>query len=350
MPRKLVLLIYAVIAALIVYASVKYLLPALIPFIIALFFSFIMEPIIAVLQRRVKLPRGIATFIAMIVVYGGIVFAFTIILFKLVAELVYISLSLPDVVADTRIYFQNLDLLEKATAFYVNLPPYVTSSLEQNVTSIAANLQGFITKAVNSILQYVSLVPSTIVVLLVTGVATYFLARDRQVIFRKLMGLIPEPWDKKAVEVIREVAAAFMSYLRAQIVLISITIIISVSGLYIIGAEYALTIGLLMGFLDLLPVVGPSLVYLPWIVWSFVIGNTAFGIKMIVLYVILLTVRQISETKIVSASLGLYPLATLIAMYVGLKLIGVIGLVLGPVLLIAIQAMFKAGVFSNKVK
>ncbi|MCG9967774.1 sporulation integral membrane protein YtvI [Pelotomaculum terephthalicicum JT] len=348
MPKKLVMLIYAIIIALIVMIAVKYILPVLVPFIIALVFSIIMEPIIVALQHKGRLPRGVSTFIAMLIVFGGIGVIFTVVTLKLVAELVQLSVSLPGIAADLRVYFQ--DLIEKATTFYVNLPPYVTSSLEQNINSIAANIEGFITRVVNSILQYISLVPGTLTVLLVSGLATYFLARDRHLIVQLLLRFVPEPWGEKSVEVMREISAAFLGYLRAQAILISMTAIISITGLYIIGAKYALTMGLLIGFFDLIPVLGPAGIYLPWLAWSFASGDTGFGIKLAILYAVVVLIRQIFETKIVSASLGLHPLATLVAMYAGLKLMGVLGLVLGPVLLIGVQAALKSGILNIKTK
>ena len=161
-----------------------------------------------------------------------------------------------------------------------------------------------------------------------------------------LLDLIPSPWDEKVAQVLRDIVAGFINFAKAQLMLMTITVIISVSGLYIIGSEYALTIGLLAGFLDLLPIVGPALIYLPWIVWSFTSGDATFAVKLIILYCVLAGVRQTLEAKVVSVNLGLNPLATLIAMYAGLKLIGVIGLLLGPILLIAIKAVQKSGVLS----
>jgi len=348
MPKKFVMLIYAIITVLIIMVAIKYILPIMVPFIVALVFSIIMEPFIGALQRRGKLPRGISTMIAMIIVFGGIGVIFTVLILNLVAELIQLSVSLPVLAVELRIYFQGL--IEKATAFYVNLPPYVTSSLEQNITSLTANLQGFISRSVNSILQYVSLVPGTLTVMVVSGLATYFLARDRHLIVQLLLRFIPESWGEKAVEVMREISVAFVGYLRAQAILISITTIISITGLYLIGAKYALTMGLLIGFFDIIPVLGPATVYLPWLAWSFVTGATGFGIKLAVLYALVLLVRQIFETRIVAASLGLHPLATLLAMYAGLKLMGVLGLVLGPILFIAMQAALKAGVLDIKIK
>lgn len=348
MPKFIVLIIYAAVAIVVVLAAFKYILPILVPFIIALVFSILMEPVIRTLQHRAKMSRGFATLAAMIVVFGGIAIALSAIILQLVAELSQLSVSLPGSAAEFRVYYQ--DLIERITAFYVTLPPGVISSLEQNITNFTANLQGLISGAANSLLLFISMVPGTITVLAVSVLATYFLARDRHLLVELLLRFIPAPWGDKTVTVMREVSAAFVSYLRAQAILVLITTVLSVTGLYLIGAEYALTMGLLVGFFDLIPVLGPATIYLPWLIWSFATQATAFGIRITVLYALVLLVRQVLETKIVSANLGLHPLATLVAMYAGLKTLGLPGLILGPILLIAIQAVIKAGVLTPKVK
>lgn len=348
MPKPLLLIIYTAVAIIVAAAAFIYIFPILIPFIIALIFSMLMEPVIGVLQRRARMSRGLATMASMVFFFGGIAVALTAIILQLIAELSHLSVSLPGVAVELKSFYQ--DLFERVTAFYVTLPPGVIPTLEQSFNNLTASLQGLATRAVNSILTFVSLVPGTLTIILVSMLATYFLARDRHLLSRVLVRLLPAPWDQKVIEVTREVMAAFTGYIKAQAVLVSITTVLSVVGLFAIGAEYALTIGLLVGFFDLIPVLGPATVYIPWLVWSFVAGNTAMGIKLAVLYILVVVIRQVLETKIISGNLGLHPLATLAAMYAGLKTLGFPGLVLGPILLIAVQAILKAGVLPFKVK
>ncbi|NLI11957.1 sporulation integral membrane protein YtvI [Pelotomaculum propionicicum] len=342
MPKTLLVIIYAFIAILIAGAAFKYVLPILIPFIIALVLSFCMEPGIRFLQKRVKMSRGLATLTSMLVAFGVITVILSTIVLQLVSELIQLSVSLPALTMELKWYFQGL--IEKATAFYVTLPPSVSSSIEQNITNLASNLQGLVSKSANSLLLFVSMVPGTIAVLVVCLLATYFLARDRRLIADFILRLLPASWGEKTIAVTNDVAAAFAAYIKAQALLIFITTVISVTGLYIIGADYALIMGLAVGFFDLIPVLGPATIYVPWLIWSFATGATGFGIKITILYLLVLLVRQVLETKIVSANLGLHPLATLLAMYAGLKTIGLTGLFLGPIILIAVQSLYKAGV------
>lgn len=348
MPKPLLYIIYSFTAIFVLSYAYQYVLPVLIPFIIAVVFSMLMEPLIGILQRKLKLSRTIATMVTMLLFFGALGFAISLIVFKLVEELIWLSATLPEQSENLwQIYY---NLIARANEFYGTLPVRVTAALEQSVTTLTANLQGLISLMVNSILQFVSMVPGTIAIFVVSLLATYFLTRDRQLIIQLWLYLAPAPWGEKTLAVARQVAAAFAGYLRAQAVLVLMTMIISVIGLYLSGAQYALTAGLLIGFLDLIPVLGPATVYLPWIVWSLVSGATAFGVKLTVLYLIVLIFRQVMENKIVSASLGLHPLATLLAMYAGFKTVGIAGLVLGPIILIAAMAVFKAGILPPRAK
>lgn len=347
MPRPLLLIIYAAVAILSGMAFIKYALPILVPFIIAIIIGMFMEPVINILQRA-KMSRGLATLTAMVLVFGSIGVVMSLLIIRLVTELVHLSTSLPGLTVEIKNYLQVL--IEKTTAFYVTLPPGITSSIEQSLNSVASSLQGVVTGLANTLLSFISMVPGTFVVLLVVLLSSYFIARDKQIIMNFIIYLAPDAWGEKFINTARDVAAAFMAYIKAQAILIFVSTCISVTGLYLIDADYALLIGLIIGVFDLIPVLGPATIYLPWIIWSFATGATMFGVKLTILYLIVLVTRQILETKIVSGNLGLHPLATLVSMYAGLWTLGLPGLILGPILLIAIQSFYKAGILLPRSK
>lgn len=86
---------------------------------------------------------------------------------------------------------------------------------------------------------------------------------------------------------------------------------------------------------------------MPWIIYTFTTGNISFAVGLSVLYLVVIVQRQIMEPKILSSSIGLDPLATLIALFVGFKLIGFLGLIVGPILLVIIRTLHSAGVFTD---
>ncbi|WP_066635269.1 sporulation integral membrane protein YtvI [Desulfolucanica intricata] len=319
----------------------KYILTVLSPFILAVIVSVLIEPLVSFLKQRFRLNRGMAVALAMLIIIGFLGTLLTLVVLQLITELIALSSSINLYIKNGRVFIE--DLIDKGINVYGNLPDAVIKYLQTSLTSLAENLEYLATILVNVLMSTVSGVPGILMVTIISLLATFFISKDREAIFKLWMRLIPAPWGERSIEVSSEVSRAFMGYIRAQIILVSITMIQSIVGLYLIGAEYALTFGLIIGFFDLLPVLGPSAVFIPWLVWSFLIGNYSFGIKLSVLYAMVLVVRQLLEAKIISANIGLHPLSTLIALYVGFKVLGVAGFVLGPILLIAIQAAIKAG-------
>ena len=106
--------------------------------------------------------------------------------------------------------------------------------------------------------------------------------------------------------------------------------------------RYGLLIGLGIGVADALPVLGAGLFLIPWSIAAFVAGNAGTGVLAACLYVGTVVIRQVLEPRIVGHNLGLYPLATMAAMYAGYRLLGFLGLLAGPVLLNVIVVVLEA--------
>ncbi|MDW7676016.1 MAG: AI-2E family transporter, partial [Bacillota bacterium] len=86
------------------------------------------------------------------------------------------------------------------------------------------------------------------------------------------------------------------------------------------------------------PIIGPGLVFIPWALILLLLGNTGFALALLFLYGMIILVRSLLEPKVVADNIGLHPLTTLISIYVGLKALGVLGIILGPIIVIIIKA------------
>ena len=124
-----------------------------------------------------------------------------------------------------------------------------------------------------------------------------------------------------------------------------VTFSISVVGLYILkfigmNVKYPLLIALAIVFVDALPILGSGTVMIPWAILSALHGDLRLGISITVLWIIMSVVRQILEPKVVSGKIGIHPIFTLIAMYTGFKVIGFMGMLVGPIVLIILKSIF----------
>ena len=153
----------------------------------------------------------------------------------------------------------------------------------------------------------------------------------------------PERVRRTGGIVLKDIRTSLFGFVRAQLTLISITAILVLIGLWILGVKYALTVAIIIGVVDLLPYLGVGAVLVPWSAYSFFFGgDTKLAVGLLVLYGVLLVVRQIAGTKLVSSNVGLDPLTTLIALFVGLNLFGFIGLIIGPVSVVIAIALYRS--------
>lgn len=96
-----------------------------------------------------------------------------------------------------------------------------------------------------------------------------------------------------------------------------------------------------IGFVDALPILGSGTVMLPWAIISAVNGDINLAIGLFILYIVVLVCRQVIEPKIVSSKIGIHPIFTLLAMYTGFRISGVLGLFIGPIMLIILNNVFS---------
>ncbi len=346
-------LIIILLGTAVAYLLGLYVAPVLAPFILALFLTFFIEPMVDFFQNRLRFPRTAAVSIAMLIVFGGAGLVIVAIVTRLIVELVHLTEFLPDYINNIKsviVSFQG-----KAEAYYLALPPDVTHFINEKVTGADYSLDSILGRAekitgalLNALMSLISSVPTFILLVIISGIATYFMAKDKTILLDFWLRVIPEPYGRKVLEVVRDIFTAVISYVRAILVLVMLTFLQTLIGLYLIGAPYALIMALVIGVADIIPILGPSAIYLPWIIWEFITGDIVFGIKLAALYGIVIIVRQVLETKIVASSIGLHPLATLVSMYVGLQLMGPLGVIAGPLFVIAVKACGSAGLLRWK--
>lgn len=143
---------------------------------------------------------------------------------------------------------------------------------------------------------------------------------------------------------------SIFGFIRAQVILSGLTYLAALAGLVILRVDYATVIALLIVIVDILPVLGTGSVLVPWAVISAAMGNYLLAVGLVVLFLFITAFRKMVEPKIIGNSIGLSPLSTLISLWVGFKLVGVIGVFLGPIVLIIYKAMRRVGLLHIKIR
>jgi predicted PurR-regulated permease PerM len=130
-------------------------------------------------------------------------------------------------------------------------------------------------------------------------------------------------------------------FLKAQIIILAVVGIICIIGLLLTKTKNAIGMGLVIGLLDTLPFIGTSIVFIPWAIIEFIRGNYYIGVILIITYLVCALARELLEPKLMSKKMGVLPIAMIMAIYLGVKLFGLIGVLLGPVGLLMIIELCK---------
>jgi len=117
-------------------------------------------------------------------------------------------------------------------------------------------------------------------------------------------------------------------------------------GLVLLQAPFAVLLGFTSGILDVLPLIGPALLFVPWSAYHILFGDVMFGVKLLGLYAGVSIVRTLAQAQVIGDRVGLHPLAALASLYIGVKLFGAAGVVIGPLTAAIIQAMRDLGMLS----
>ncbi|SES93766.1 sporulation integral membrane protein YtvI [Paenibacillus sp. NFR01] len=345
---------WVIMTAVLLLLAIYYLLPLLYPLLLAWLLAYVMQPLVQILKGW-RLPGWLAVLLSLIFYIGGTALVLTALITRLVKELI-VLLQTFDLHTDQwremllsvsrNASIQNI--INQINQFYHDNPGYhatIDSNISRTTERVGHMVTNLITGFFNMVLNLIAALPSLGTILIVIVLAAFFLSTGWERRNAELSALLPAPLRRPVSEIWQDLRQALSGYLRAQLVLISVTMVIVILGLLLLGVKSPIAIGLMIGFVDLIPYLGVGIVLLPWALYAYMSGNLALAAGLAVLYGVVLITRQVLEPKVLASSIGLDPLAMLIGMFAGLQLFGMPGLLLGPVSLVVIAAFHRAGVF-----
>lgn len=317
------------------------------PFIVALIIAVIVEPLVNFFEIKIRLNRSWSVLFSLIISVGGFFYIVSVLIVKMIDEL---SGLYPQIIAyGDQTISQFISALSNFRLLYLelDLPLEVQETLQDNLGNAMNFVKSFTETTINSMVQFLTALPGLFIFIMIATIATYLIIKDRALIKDFLLGFVPVSAQSQTRLVFVELFQALVGFLKAYGILVFITGIMTIIGLKILGIEYYLTLGIISGILDILPIVGPGTLFIPWVIWELLVGNTKMGISLLVLYIVVSAVRQVAGPKVIGDNIGLHPLATLIALYMGLKLGGLTGMIFGPVLVVIIIACYRTGIFDG---
>ncbi len=324
------------------YIIIKYTLPLLMPFIIGLIIAVLSRRIIDFIEKKTRIKRSIVSIIVLILFYGILVLIISMIGARVFTFLKDVFGQLPD------LYRYSIEpALVKITDNLIEQFPDIKPYLEEFALNISDTLFTYVKNASTTVISTITglagKLPSLLIKLIFTIVSSFFFTID----YYKISDFELRQFKGERREMVLKLkdngVGTIAKFIKAYSAIISITFLELSIGFWILGIPNPFLFGAMIAFIDILPILGTGAVLLPWSVIALVLGNTKIGIGMFILYIIITAVRQTIEPKIVGQQIGLHPIITLILMYVGAQLMGVLGLLLLPVIATIIKTLNDEG-------
>ncbi len=347
--KRIVIAIASVVAVYLAFKLAVFYMPFLIAFII----SLMVEPIIRKVVRKTKLTRKTSAIVVLLFVFAILIGLIAWGIASIASEASNLLQGLNGYIEkgyeQIQWFIDNMDF-EK-----IKIPEQVYNIIQNSLGDFFSMASNWVRGILNSLLNGLTQLPIIGIYIVVTLLATYFICTDKLYILDQMEHHLPKLWIKKLRIHIKELTVTLGGYLKAEIILIIISFIEVLIGLYIfkfigLNVQYPLLAALGIGFVDALPILGSGTVMVPWAVLSAINGDINLAVALLILYVIVLVVRQLLEPRIVSGQIGIHPIFTLIAMYTGFKFIGIMGMLIGPIILIILKNIFGTLIDKGVVK
>ena len=334
----------------IVYLVFKYLARLFMPFVLAFFFASLARPLakllsrdtrqlhrdgeIVVVRRRVRFSRAASGAVSVLALLLPLAGGFLFLLGRALDAAVSLLSALPGVyenafVPGVRQLYDRL--LAMGECLDAPARSMLSSALPELLTDAGRALSAFSGRALTELTVLASRLPGLVLDLMVFVIASVFIAADYDRIRLFARSNLSERMLRCAVHVRASFLEMARRFLRSYFLIFCITVGEIALGLTLIGVHRGGLIALAIGVLDAFPVVGSGLVLLPWAIVSYVVGETARGAGLLVLYLWVAVFRQVLEPRILGRHVGLRPVVTLLCMYAGGRLFGGLGLIGLPV-------------------
>lgn len=334
---------YAIVIVLVAVVW-KYVIPILMPFLV----GFLIASVVRFIMHKTRLNTGkynkpIALLLC--AVFYVLVLALLVwVGYALVGQITDLAGELPALV-DQHLYPFFVQLSQYITALLEPIDPTLLEWIMDLGKDVVSSLGKAATSASTTVLKWVAngavSIPDMLVTVIITVVASFYIAADYNTVLRMLGKLIPQEKRRMVLDTLRYGKTAIVVYIKSYAVMFVLCFLEIAVGMTIMQIPYAWLIALGIALFDLMPVLGAGGILLPWMVVLLVMGNIPLGLGMLAQYLVIVAVRHAVEPRLVGQQIGLHPLATLVAMIFGLRTIGLMGMLLCPIVLVAYTNMKK---------
>lgn len=353
--KILVNYLIAISIALIVIFALPRVLKFAWPIVVGWIIAMIANPLVRLLERKLKLVRKHGTAIVIVIVLAIIIGAMYFLVYALLKQGVEFAKNFPDLyasVSDT--VAGSIEKLRGSVGFLSGKGMKFFDGLTDNLGNLINKLVGDIinsnTFSIDNASNIVKSVAEGILMTVITILLSYFLTAEHDKILEKYHEKMPDPIKKACNTISKCIVSAFGGYFKAQFKIMTCVFIIMSVGFLCMRIDYAILIAFIVAFVDFLPVFGAGAIMWPWCLYEVIEGRYVSAILLFVIYLICQGVRQFLQPKMVGDSIGISPLSTLIFMFLGYRFGGVVGMIIGIPIGMILISFYKEGVFDNLIR
>lgn len=323
------------------YFFIRYLLVLFLPFLIAWGLAFVVRAPALALAKKIHIPPRALRLIMVGALSFSVVFLFFFLMWKLILQ----GWRLLGVLGENREMLAVFERVMNPRGSLVRLlPSGIAEVLSEALSGALSSLSSAFASFAG---HFVASVPRVFLFILVLLIASVYFALDLEKINSFVKSKLPQKTIRTLQRLKNGIFGVGIKYAKAYFVITLITLGIILSGLLLLGVEYALFISVIISLLDILPVIGIGTVLVPWGVFQIFFGSRALGIGLIILFLLAEFVRQLAEPKILGKHLGLHPIISLALLYGSYSIFGLVGILIIPIAVVTVNALLAKDDFSE---
>lgn len=345
-------LLITVAVLLVVWKLGRPVLSLFMPFILGLGAAAVLNPVVRTLQKRLGWSRGVLSLLSLLVVFGAAGTALSLLVRAAVMELISLAENWQSILYTVEQSVLALDLFLQGVA--EKLPFAITAPDQSVLERVAVWLQDWMQSAApdfGNLTQFATDkakdVAGFALAAIVFVMASYFLCAD----YPYLRTRVIQRMDDGLVRLVRQVKtaalAAFGGYLKTQLLLTVGVFFILLGGFLLTGQSYALLLALGLAVLDFIPIVGSGTIMVPWAVIDLFTARYDRAIAIMLIWGVVVVFRRVAEPKFLGNQTGLSSILSLASIYVGMRVGGVAGMILGPILTLVVLNLLGLGLLDG---
>ena len=343
--RVLSALLYTAAAVGAIWLTVRFLLPWTAPFLLAMALAAMLEAPVRLLVRC-GWRRGAAAGLLTLLLLAALLWGAGALASRGIAAVTRFARQTPLLMADLGQALERLEarLLSAIAQAPEGVSDYLLTALDA-VSERLYDLPGAISQWALDALARAAQGSGNVLLFAVTaGIGTYFISAAYPQTLAFLRAQLPESLDRRLAGMGEDLKGSFGALLRAQMMLMVMTFFQLLLAFLLLGIPRAPGLAALTALIDALPVFGTGIVLLPWALYSLLLEDLGRGVGLLICWAMVNLVRSCAQAKLLGDQIGLDPLASLIAVYVGWRVWGVWGMLLFPVLLVTLRQLNDKGV------